>query len=71
MNRQQGKFGFGLMSLGYKFRDFRLPRMDILKEVIVDPPIHIGDRVVKDVLGKGIDVVATRSVKEKVIQNTR
>ena len=39
---------------------------DILKEiekVSVDAPIHIGDVVIKDVLGTGSDIVATKEIK--------
>ncbi|MCK4241915.1 MAG: methyltransferase domain-containing protein, partial [Dehalococcoidia bacterium] len=31
------------MSLTYKFRDLRLPRMDILKEVGIEPGFHVLD----------------------------
>ena len=43
MDRQHNKFGFKFMSLSYKFRDFRLPRMNILKEVGIKPGLHILD----------------------------
>ena len=39
---------------------------EILKEiekVSVDAPIHIGDVVIKDVLGTGSDIVATKEIK--------
>lgn len=34
-----------------------------LKGVTVDAPVHIGDVIIKDVLGLGVDVVATRNVE--------
>ena len=36
-------FHFRFMSLGYKFRDLRLPRMDILKEVGIKQGFHVLD----------------------------
>ena len=36
-------FDFQFMSVGYKIRDFFLPRMDILKEVGIKPGFHVLD----------------------------
>ena len=39
---------------------------DILEEIAkvsVDAPIHIGDILIKDVLGTGSDIVATKEIK--------
>ena len=36
-------FLFQFMSLGYKFRDFFLPRLNILKEVGIKPGFHVLD----------------------------
>jgi len=36
-------FPFQFMSLGYKFRDFFLPRLNILKEVGIKPGFHVLD----------------------------
>jgi CxxC motif-containing protein len=36
-----------------------------LKSVIVKAPILIGDVVLKNVLGTGVDIIATKNVKEK------
>ena len=39
---------------------------DILEEIAkvsVDAPIHIGDVLIKDVLGTGSDIVATKEIK--------
>lgn len=33
-----------------------------LKEVVLEAPVNVGDVVIKDVLGTGADIVATRSV---------
>lgn len=35
----------------------------LLKDVRITPPVHIGDVVVKSVLGSGVDVVATSNLK--------
>ena len=34
-----------------------------LKEVEVEAPVHIGDVIVKDVAGTGVDIVATKNVE--------
>jgi len=34
-----------------------------LKGVIVKAPVHIGDVVLKNVLGTGVDIIATKNVK--------
>lgn len=39
----------------------------VLKTISVTPPVHIGDVVVTDVAGTGVDVVATKEVKMKII----
>lgn len=36
--------------------------MKVINEVICKAPIRIGDVIIKDILGTGIDVVAARSV---------
>ena len=39
---------------------------DVLKEIAkvgVDAPVHIGDVLIKDVLGTGSDIVATKEIK--------
>ena len=43
MNKPMANFDFKFMSLGYKFRDFFLPRMNILKEVGIKPGFHVVD----------------------------
>ncbi len=43
MNKTMSNFHFKFMSFGYKFRDFFLPRKNILKEVGVKPGFHILD----------------------------
>jgi len=35
-----------------------------LKEVVVKAPVHIGDVVLADVAGTGVDVIATKNVLE-------
>ena len=43
MNKPMANFDFKFMSFGYKFRDFFLPRMNILKEVGIKPGFHVLD----------------------------
>jgi ubiquinone/menaquinone biosynthesis C-methylase UbiE len=43
MDKPMSNFDFQFMSLGYKIRDFFLPRMDILKEVGIKPGFHVLD----------------------------
>ncbi|MBV4419986.1 DUF1667 domain-containing protein [Clostridium tyrobutyricum] len=33
-----------------------------LKDVVVEAPINIGDVVVKDILGTGVDIIATKKI---------
>ena len=43
MDKPKHNFDFKLMSFGFKFRDFFLPRMNILKEVGIKPGFHVLD----------------------------
>ena len=43
MDKPEPNFHFKFMSCGYKFRDFFLPRRNILKEVGIKPGFHILD----------------------------
>lgn len=43
MDKLASNFDFQFMSLGYRFRDLRLPRMNILKEVGIKPGFHVLD----------------------------
>ena len=43
MDKPNGRFDFKLMALQFKFRDFRLPRMDVLKEVGIKPGFQVLD----------------------------
>ncbi len=43
MDKPKSNLGFKLMSLTYRFRDFFLPRMNILKEVGIKPGSHVLD----------------------------
>ena len=36
--------------------------LDVLKDVNVKAPIHIGDIVVKDILSTGVDIIATKNI---------
>ncbi|MGQ9545811.1 MAG: class I SAM-dependent methyltransferase [Dehalococcoidia bacterium] len=43
MDKAGSNLVFRLMTFGYKFRDLRLPRMNILKEVGIKPGFHVLD----------------------------
>ena len=43
MDKPMSDFHFKFMSVGYKFRDLFLPRMNILKEVGIKPGFHVLD----------------------------
>jgi ubiquinone/menaquinone biosynthesis C-methylase UbiE len=43
MSEPMSNFGFKFMSFGFKFRDWRLPRVNILQEVDIKPGSHILD----------------------------
>jgi len=43
MDKPMSNFDFRFMSVGYKFRDLCLPRMNILKEVGIKPGFHVLD----------------------------
>ncbi len=36
--------------------------MDALAEVTVKAPVHVGDVVIRDLLGTGVDLVATKEM---------
>jgi len=43
MDKPMSNFDFQFMSVGYKFRDLFLPRLNILKEVGIKPGFHVLD----------------------------
>ena len=43
MDKPMSNFNFQFMSVGYKFRDFFLPRLNILKEVGIKPGFNVLD----------------------------
>jgi len=43
MDKTMSNLHFKFMSFGYKFRDFFLPRMNILKEEEIKPGFHVLD----------------------------
>ena len=43
MDKPMSNFDFQFMSVGYKFRDFFLPRLHILKEMGIKPGFHVLD----------------------------
>ena len=43
MDKPMSNFDFQFMSVGYKFRDFFMPRLNILKDVGIKPGFHVLD----------------------------
>jgi ubiquinone/menaquinone biosynthesis C-methylase UbiE len=43
MDKAESNLGFRFMTLGYKFRDVRSPRINILEEVGIKPGFHVLD----------------------------
>jgi len=43
MDKVESNLGFKFMALGYRFRDLRLPRKNILEEVGIKPGFHVLD----------------------------
>jgi ubiquinone/menaquinone biosynthesis C-methylase UbiE len=43
MDKAESNLGFRLMALGYRFRDLRLPRLNILEEVGIKPGFQVLD----------------------------
>jgi len=43
MDKVESNLGFRLMAFSYKFRDLRLPRVNILKDVGIKPGFHVLD----------------------------
>ena len=39
--------------------------MDVIAKIEVQAPIKIGDVLIKNILDTGVDIVATRNIKEK------
>ena len=35
-----------------------------INKVVVEPPVKMGDPIIRDVLGLGVDIVATKSIME-------
>jgi CxxC motif-containing protein len=52
-------------------KELLFPCMAVLQRVVVSPPIALGDVVVTNVLGTGVDVVATRSVRRDDVTTGR
>lgn len=46
-------------------KDLNFKIMELLKGIQVEAPIMAGDIILKDVLGTGTDIVATRNIRRK------
>lgn len=46
-------------------KEFMEEIIQALRDVEVEPPVRVGDVIVENVLGLGINIVATRSAKKK------
>ena len=44
-------------------KNLNFEAMKVINEVVATAPVKVGDIIVKDILGTGIDVVAARSLK--------
>ena len=47
-------------------KELNFKAMEILNSIEVEAPISMGDIIVKDILGTGVDVVAARNLKKNV-----
>ena len=45
-------------------KDKVLPAMAEVNKVVLTPPVHIGDVVIHDLLGTGVDLIATRDIED-------
>lgn len=45
-------------------KDLNFKIMEVLRQVEVEAPIKIGQVIVENILGSGVDIVATRSIKK-------
>ena len=45
-------------------KDKVLPAMAEVNKVVLTPPVHIGDVVIRDLLGTGVDLIATRDIED-------
>ena len=45
-------------------KDKLFEAMKAVNEVTLTPPVHIGDIVIKDLCGTGVDLVATRDIEK-------
>jgi CxxC motif-containing protein len=39
--------------------------LSALKNVVVKAPVHIGDVIVKDIVGTGVNIIATKEVPKR------
>lgn len=46
-------------------KDQIFPVMDVIKQISVAAPVHIGDVIVHDILSTGANLIATRNVEVK------
>ncbi len=44
-------------------KDLNFKVMEVLRDVEVEAPVKVGDVIVENILGTGVDIVATRSIK--------
>jgi len=47
-------------------KELNFKAMEVLNSIEIEAPISMGDIIVKDMLGTGVDVVATRSLKKNI-----
>jgi len=47
-------------------KELNFKAMEVLNSIEIEAPISMGDIIVKDILGTGVDVVATRNLKKNI-----
>ncbi len=47
-------------------KELNFKSMEVLNSIEIEAPISMGDIIVKDILGTGVDVVATRNLKKNI-----
>jgi len=47
-------------------KELNFKAMEVLNSIEIEAPISMGDIIVKNILGTGVDVVATRNLKKNI-----
>jgi len=52
-------------------KELNFKAMEVLNSIEIEAPISMGDIIVKDLLGTGVDVVATRDLKKNIEEESK